>query len=407
MSIKEAPEPLGSAALFSCPLLRTVLLYWATEPIALKEQTMIAQRRYLLGQILESMQLDGLVLNAGPSLTYFSGLHFHLMERPVLFFILPGRTPVMILPELERVKLDQLDFEVDTFLYPDNPARWPAIFSQACGHIGPGLARLGIEPGQLRMLEHGYLARAAAGLDLVDAEQAIAQIRSTKDEGEIKLMGKAVDIAQQALSATLPLIRIGMSERELAAELVIQLFRHGSQASLPFAPIVSSGPNSANPHAAPSDKKLSPGELLIIDWGAAWQGYISDLTRTFAIGQVEEEFVRIHELVRLANRAGLRTAGPTIACRAVDQAARRVIENGGYGACFTHRTGHGIGMQCHEAPYIHDGNDQLLQPGMTFTVEPGIYLKGKGGVRIEDDVIITNDGAESLSDFPRNLSVVG
>lgn len=368
---------------------------------------MTAQRRKQLTRILESMQLDGLVLNAGPSFTYFSGLHFHLMERPVLFIILPGRTPVMILPELERAKLDQLDFEVDTFLYPDNPGHWPAIFSQACSHIGPGVTRLGIEPGQMRLLEHGYLTQSAAGLDLVDAEQAIAQLRSTKDEKEIKLISKAVDIAQQALSATLPLIRIGMSERELAAELVVQLFRHGSQASLPFAPIVSSGPNSANPHAAPSDRKLTAGELLIIDWGATWQGYISDLTRTFAVGQVDEEFVRIHELVRLANQAGIRTAAPTIACKAVDRAARSVIEDGGYGACFTHRTGHGIGMQCHEAPYIHDGNEQLLQPGMTFTVEPGIYLKGRGGVRIEDDVIITGDGAESLSDFPRDLSVVG
>jgi Xaa-Pro dipeptidase len=371
------------------------------------EQTMIAQRRNRLSQILESMQLDGLVLNAGPSFTYFTGLHFHLMERPVLFFILPGRTPVMILPELERAKLDQLDFEAEIFLYPDNPAHWPGIFSQACSHIGPAVARLGIEPGQMRMLEHGYLAQAAADLDFVNAEQVIAQIRSTKDESETELMGKSVAIAQQAISATLPLIKIGMSERELAAELVVQLLRHGSQASLPFAPIVSSGPNGANPHAAPSDKKIAGGELLIIDWGAAWQGYMSDLTRTFAVAHVEKEFAHIHELVRLANRAGRMAAGPAIACQAVDRAARSVIEVAGYGACFTHRTGHGIGMQCHESPYIHEGNEQLLQPGMTFTVEPGIYLKGRGGVRIEDDVIITGDGAASLSDYPRHLSVVG
>lgn len=367
----------------------------------------MVQRLNQLSQIVESQQLDGLVLNAGPSFTYFTGLHFHLMERPVLFFVLPGRTPIMILPELEQVKLEQLDFTVDTFTYPDNPAHWPAVFRQACSHLGPAVVRLGIEPGQMRMLEHGCLAEAAPSLDFVNAEAAIAQMRSTKDESEIALIGKAVAIAQQALSATLPLIKIGMSERELAAELVVQLFRHGSQASLPFAPIVSSGPNGANPHAAPSDKKLAAGELLIIDWGATWKGYMSDLTRTFAVGHPGEEGAHIHELVWLANRAGRRIAGPGIACSTVDQATRSVIEEAGYGANFTHRTGHGIGMQCHEAPYIHEGNEQLLQPGMVFTIEPGIYLSGKGGVRIEDDVIITGDGAESLSDMPRHLSVVG
>ncbi len=198
-----------------------------------------------------------------------------------------------------------------------------------------------------------------------------------------------------------------MTEKEIAAELVVQLLRHGSQSDMPFAPIVSSGPNSANPHAVPSDRKLRPGDLLVVDWGAAVDGYISDLTRTFAVGKVDEEYRKIHQIVLEANAAGRAAAQPGVPCANVDSAARTVIEKAGYGQYFTHRTGHGIGMEPHEDPYMRGDNLQLLEPGMAFTVEPGIYLPGRNGVRIEDNVVITEDGAECLSDMPRELRVVG
>ena len=198
-----------------------------------------------------------------------------------------------------------------------------------------------------------------------------------------------------------------MSERELAGELVVQLLRNGSQSELAFSPIVSSGPNGANPHAVPSDRKLQPGDLLVVDWGALYGGYVSDLTRTFAVGQVEPEFEKIHRIVQDANAAGRAAGKPGAPCAAVDIAARTVIEQAGYGAFFTHRTGHGLGMEGHEDPYMRGDNQQLLAPGMAYTVEPGIYLPGRNGVRIEDDVVVTGTGAESLSDMPRGLRVVG
>jgi Xaa-Pro dipeptidase len=147
--------------------------------------------------------------------------------------------------------------------------------------------------------------------------------------------------------------------------------------------------------------------LLVIDWGATVDGYISDLTRTFAVGQVEAEFENIHRIVQQANAAGRAAAGPGVACAEVDRAARDVIEKAGYGQYFTHRTGHGIGMEPHEEPYIRGDNLQILEPGMTFTVEPGIYLPERNGVRIEDNVVITPEGAESLSDMPREIRMVG
>jgi Xaa-Pro dipeptidase len=184
------------------------------------------------------------------------------------------------------------------------------------------------------------------------------------------------------------------------------LLRNGSDSELPFAPIVASGSNSANPHAVPTDRKLHEGDLLVIDWGAAYEGYISDLTRTFAIGKVDPEYLKIAELVRQANEAGRAVAKPEINAGEVDRCTRQVIEQGGYGTWFTHRTGHGIGLESHEPPYIFGANQQILLPGMTFTVEPGIYLPGRNGVRIEDNVVITDIGSETLSILSRELKIL-
>jgi Xaa-Pro dipeptidase len=187
---------------------------------------------------------------------------------------------------------------------------------------------------------------------------------------------------------------------------MLQLLRAGSDPEFAFTPIVSSGPNGANPHASPSDRKLQAGDLLVIDWGATYSGYVSDITRTFAIGPVDEEYRHIHDIVVQANAAGRRTARPGIPSGEVDRAARNVIEQAGYGKYFTHRTGHGLGMEGHEHPYIYAENERPLEAGMAFTVEPGIYLPGRNGVRIEDDVVITENGAESLSDFSRELQTL-
>jgi Xaa-Pro dipeptidase len=215
-----------------------------------------------------------------------------------------------------------------------------------------------------------------------------------------------VQIAEAAMRSTIPKIKPGISELELAAELTIHSLQHGSDSQLPFTPIVASGPNSANPHAFPGDRKLVPGDVLIIDWGASFAGYYSDLTRTYAIGEPEEEIKQIAQIVQQANASARETARPGTTCHAVDQAAREIIETSGYGQYFIHRTGHGLGLESHEAPYIREGNTMSLEAGMTFTIEPGIYIRDLGGVRIEDDVVVTDEGLTSLSDLPRDLQVL-
>ena len=266
---------------------------------------------------------------------------------------------------------------------------------------------IGVEPTRLRFLELRLLESAAPHASIVASEALLSGLRLRKDEHELQAMRKAVAIAQTALLNTLPLIKAGVTEREAAGELSLQLLRAGSDPELPFPPIVAGGPNSANPHAAPSDRPLANGDLLVIDWGAAYHGYFSDLTRTFAIGGVDPELQHIAAVTAQANTAGRAAARPGIRAGDVDRAARGVIEAAGYGQAFFHRTGHGLGMEAHEAPYMFAENELILEPGMTFTVEPGIYLAGRGGVRVEDNVAITADGAETLSDLPRDLLVLG
>ena len=360
-----------------------------------------------LAQELQASSLDAIALNPGPSLVYLTGLHFHLMERPVVVIFTADRPPVVILPELEMLKVTGLPYEVKTFPYGENPSEWSLIFRKAIQSLGLDGKHIGVEPRAMRLMEFYHIKSGAPGADFPDASDVVSKLRVAKDAEEVAAMRKAVRVAQSALESTLPLIKIGMNEKELAAELTIQLLRNGSQPEMPFSPIVSAGPNSANPHASPSDRSLQPGDLLVVDWGAVVDGYISDLTRTFAVGEVDAEYRKIHIIVQEANAAGRAAAKPGAPCANVDIASRTVIEKAGYGQYFTHRTGHGIGMEGHEDPYMRGDNIQLLEPGMAFTVEPGIYLPDRNGVRIEDNVVITEDGVDCLSDMPREIRVVG
>ena len=356
---------------------------------------------------LRTSNLDAIILNPGPTLTYLTGLRFHLMERPVVLFVAPGQDPVLVLPELELPKMDLFPYKVQAVAFGENPSEWGDAFRKAAQLLGLDGKRIGVEPRQLRLLEFGHVKTGAPEAEFPDASEVLSMLRLKKDKAEVDLMRRAVKIAQDALEATIPLIKMGMTERELSSELVMQLLKNGSDSEFPFAPIVSGGPNAANPHASPSERRLQAGDLLVVDWGAAYEGYISDLTRTFAVGEVDDECQKIHKIVQESNAAGRAAGRPGVPCADVDTAAREVIERYGYGKYFTHRTGHGIGMEGHEDPYMRGDNMQLLEPGMAYTVEPGIYLTGRNGVRIEDNVVITETGAECLSDMPREIRVGG
>ena len=365
------------------------------------------QRQERLATILSRNNLDFLALSPGPSLVYLTGLHFHMMERPVVALFSTSQPPAIVLPELEAGKAAQASYPIQVFAYTEEPAGWIDIFKRAAQATNMNGKRVGVEPTRLRFLELRFLEAAAEAAQFLSAEEIIAEMRMRKDPNEITAMRKAVDIAQRGLQATLPAIKSGVTEREIASELTLQLLRAGAEPEFPFPPIVSGGPNAANPHATPTLRPLQTGDLLVIDWGAASDGYFSDLTRTFAIGEVSQEMQQLVSIVEAANAAGRQAAGPGVAAGEVDRAARKVIEDAGYGEYFIHRTGHGLGMEGHEAPYIRMDNPLILESGMTFTIEPGIYLPNRNGARIEDDMVITETGSESLSNLPRNLITLG
>lgn len=364
---------------------------------------MYRQRIDRLYQAMRKAGIDAMAFNPSPSQLYLSGLPFHLMERPTVLLLTPEAEPVLILPELEKAKLASAPYPVHGYTYSDDPATWQTAFD-AVANSGAFAARtIGIEPNWLRYLELKHLETAFPQARFIAADAVIGELRMQKDDGELAKMRRAVEIAQSALLATLPFIQAGRTERQVAAELTAQLLKHGSDAHLPFTPIVAGGPNSANPHATPSDRPLQTGDLLVIDWGAACDGYIADLTRTFAMGEIDPDMRQIVEVVLQANDAGRQACAPGVQAGYVDRVTRSVIAHAGFGANFIHRTGHGLGLESHEPPYIFAENNLILQPGMTFTIEPGIYLPERGGCRIEDNVVITASGCTSLSDLPREL----
>jgi len=363
---------------------------------------MTSGRLHKLTGLLKTQKLVGMAFNPGPTLTYLTGMHLHLMERPTILLVKQSGEAAMVLPELEKGKLPE-DGNIRPFTYGDNPNQWMMPFEQASIWLNLGEGRVGVSPNRMRFMELQYLEKAFPKLEFVDGGQVLERLRMIKDEDEIIKMRTAAQIAQQALLVTLRTLRAGMTEKEIANELVIQLLKAGSSSDMPFQPIVSLGENSANPHAVPTERALKQGDVLLIDYGASFEGYLSDITRTFTFGEVDNELLKIAEIVLKANRAGRQVGKPGLDIGAVDRAARSVITDAGYGPSFFHRTGHGLGMEPHEPPYVFAENDTVLAPGMTFTVEPGIYLPGKGGIRIEDDVVVRSSGLESLTDLPREL----
>ncbi len=369
---------------------------------------MYTNRLSRLAELTSAHGFDALALVPGPNLFYLTGLSFHLSERPVVAIFPVNRPSIIVLPALEAVKVEQAAVGLKAFPYTDEEGYTPA-FQTACAMLGLTECTLGVEALQMRFLEVQLLEHHLPGCRLLPADggtaSLTAELRMCKDAHELEQMRRAIAITETGLEATMRQVRAGMTEKEVAALLMVEMLRGGGE-GLSFSPIVVAGPNSASPHATPGDRPIQPGEPIVVDCGVTVGGYAADITRTFAIGALEPEMARVYEVVRAANEAGRRAAGPGVPAEEVDRAARTVIAEAGYGEYFIHRTGHGLGLEVHEPPYIVAGNKRVLQPGMTFTVEPGICLPGRGGVRIEDDVVVTASGAESLTTFPREFSAL-
>jgi Xaa-Pro aminopeptidase len=302
-----------------------------------------------------------------------------------------------------------------TFLSdPRYAARAAALVSGADVRIYPGrlsevlvdllrdarVERLGLEGATVTLVQRDDLAQRLAGVELVTTKDVVEQLRRAKDEQELALIREAVRIADEAFDWILERLAPGRSEREVALELEMRIRERGAD-DVSFPPIVGSGPLSAHIHHTASDRELGRGDLVLLDFGAQWEGYCSDLTRTVVLGPADDEQRRIYAAVLEAQRRGIVEVAAGAEGVAVDAAARDLISDAGHREEFGHGLGHGVGLEIHEAPRLHWQSEESLVAGDVVTVEPGIYRVGWGGVRIEDCVLVSETGAEVLGKAPK------
>jgi Xaa-Pro aminopeptidase len=308
------------------------------------------------------------------------------------------------MPLLERSRWQAAAPEAETSYWQDADG-FDGAFAELARRLAP--ARIGVEGQRMRVFEAEVLRRAFPTAAIVDAHAAISAMRLLKEPGEIDAMRRAIAISESALAATLADAVAGMSETDFRQRLVAEMFAAGAD-GLAFDPIVLAGPASADPHGTPSpDRCLEKGQPLLVDFGAASGGYMADITRTFFVGSASSEHRDLYEAVRAANELGRTIAAPPMTLDTLDRRVTDSLRASGFADLVLTKTGHGLGLDVHEAPQVMVGNMQAMQPGMVFTIEPSLHRDGEIGIRIEDVVLVTQDGAVSLTSFERGLTVIG
>ncbi len=358
-----------------------------------------ATRRAALAAALHREGLAAVVLGPGADLRHLAGYSAPELERPTLLVVPSDGDPVLVVPRLEepRARADASleGVHLRTYGETDDPfipavAAVPGQGDVAVGDLLRSSFTLSLQerlPGRVR----------------VRASRVTAPLRARKDPQELAALREAAAAIDAVHRAVPPLLRAGRTEHEVALELA-GLIR-ATHDEVAFV-IVASGPNSASPHHEPGPRRLAVGDAVVVDIGGTIRGYHSDMTRTYHLGPPPAETAAAYEALEAAQAAGVAAVRPGVTAEDVDAAARRVLVAAGLGEAFVHRTGHGIGLEVHEAPWIVAGDRTVLAAGMTFSVEPGYYLTGRTGARIEDIVAVTGDGVEVLNREPRGLVVV-
>jgi Xaa-Pro dipeptidase len=347
------------------------------------------------------------ILPPGPTMNYFTGLGLSARERPIALVLSEASRPAIVVPDVELNQVeDVLGTDVEYYTYEDTTdplvgAR--SAFDELHDDV-PFTDSIAAEYRAFRLLELALIADEYGWEDIVDLGTASNALRSRKAESELEKMRRASEITDEILEATVQTLEPGMTEVDVLSDIKKRIL--DSDADALGVNTVTAGEHSAHPHASPGDREIEATDTVLIDAGVVHEGYYSDITRTFGVGDVAPEFETIYDVVQEAARTARQAVEPGVSCEAIDQAARDVIEEAGYGDAFTHRVGHGIGLQGHEEPYLAQGNDAPLEVGNVFSVEPGIYVEGLGGVRIEDAVAVTEDGAEVLTSSPRDLRIL-
>ena len=346
----------------------------------------------------EEAGLAGVLVTPGPDLTYLCGyVPMAITERLTMLVVSATREPALLVPALERPEAERAPGAASLALHDWRDGSDP--YDAAAALLDAG-GRYVVSDAAWAMHVLG-LQKGLPGSSYVSMTEGLPLLRAVKDSEELARMTAAGAAVDAAFTDLLGVRFSGRAESDVADELAGLLLRHG-HARVEFT-VVASGPNGANPHHETGARVIEEGDMVVLDFGGLKDGYSSDTTRTVHVGEPTDEERDVHEVVRRAQQAGFEAVRPGVPCEEVDRAARAVIADAGYGERFVHRTGHGIGLATHEPPYIVAGETRPLEPGMCFSVEPGIYLTGAFGVRIEDIVAVTEDGGRRLNTTPREL----
>ncbi|MBG0853757.1 aminopeptidase P family protein [Streptomyces spinoverrucosus] len=370
------------------------------DPIAFTEHD-YAVRMRRAARDAAAAGLSGVLVTPGPDLAWLCGYRpTAITERLTLLVLTQDSEPRLLVPALERPDAAAAPGAGALRMTEWRDGQDP--YAAAAGLLRPG-GRYGV--GDATWALHLLGLQEALPLTTYRALSVVLpMLRAVKDAHEVQRLaaaGAAVDAAYREILA----VRFsGRREADVAAELARRLRAHG-HSQVDFT-VVGSGPNGANPHHEAGDRVIEDGDMVVLDFGGLKDGYGSDTTRTVHVGEPSAEERKVHDIVRVAQEAAVRTVRPGVPCQEIDRVARAVIEEAGYGEYFIHRTGHGIGVTTHEPPYLVEGETQPLVPGMCFSVEPGIYLPGRFGVRIEDIVTCTEDGVRRLNNTPHEMAVV-
>jgi len=364
-------------------------------------ETNWASRKKKLQSYMQQQQLDGMLITSPTNVYYLTDFDSDPHERFMAYYIGASGEEWLFVPQLDLQAAEEASIVTSIIGIEDGVNPYAVLL-----HAVKQSRRLGIEKGAMSVASYEQLMKVFDHPVCINIEEALLSLRMVKSEQEIIKVQRAVDIVEQVVGHAAHLAAVGMTEQELAAEIDYQMRRLGADRPA-FETMVLFGARSALPHGKPGAAKLQQGDFLLIDIGVQVGGYCSDITRTFVMGEPTTEQIRIYDTVLAANEAAIAASRAGITFAELDRVARNVIEEAGFGPLFTHRLGHGFGMEVHEQPSVSLGNNKPIEAGMLFTIEPGIYHSKLGGVRIEDDVYITQDGRASvLTSYPKQLTIL-
>ncbi|MFA9558736.1 M24 family metallopeptidase [Evansella sp. AB-rgal1] len=364
---------------------------------------MTTNRTTKMKQWLQENEIDVLLCQTRANVYYLTGFDTDPHERLVATFIFQDAKPFIICPNMEVNQVKELYQDGEIIGYSDTEDPFEKI-KDACEVRKVTVKKAAVENSisweRMKRIQNSF-----PGLELIEADEPILSQRIVKTEEEIAILREAAKLADFGVEIGVKTLSEGITETEVVAKIEYELKKKGVR-EMSFSTMVLFGEKGGDPHGKPGNRKLKKGDSVLFDLGVIWKGYCSDITRTVFFDHVTKRDQEVYEIVLLAQNAALEKCKKDNSISLLDRAARDIISENGFGEYFPHRIGHGLGIEVHEYPSLNETNSNTLQVGMTFTIEPGIYISNELGVRIEDDVLITETGFETLTKFPKELTII-